>query len=139
MRATVVLDGEGDNAYPQLEWADYPSIQMARRWHGKDVAVTLEFWRGTRTQKQNRFWWGVVVPTFMDAMLNLGNCIIDKDEAHEALKLKFHSRTIIYAKKPIQIPKSTANLSKEEFTRLVQKVEQWLAEANIYLPQQWEP
>ena len=138
MKALVKIDGEGDNAFPYFDWAAYPDIIHVRRYVGKTVDVRIDLWTGKRSQRQNRFYWGVLIPAFMEAMDKYGDIVIDKDEAHEAIKLKWLSRLVIIKGQKIRIPKSTTNLSPEEFSRLVQKVEMWCNECGIYLPEQWE-
>lgn len=127
----------GPNNWPYLEWSDYPSLQHIGRFVGREVSVHVDLWTGKRSQRQNRFYWGVLIPAFMQAMQQYGEIIIDKDEAHEAIRLKWLSKLVIIKGQKIRIPKSTTKLDKHEFCRLVEKVEMWCNQCGIYLPEQW--
>jgi len=99
---------------------------QAKQCPDGEVEVSLKPWKDDRTQAQNRYWWGVVVPTFYNSLKNLGIELIDEEEAHEALKIKFLSRTIEVKGKTLRLPRSTAKLKKDEFAMLIHKINGWL-------------
>lgn len=118
---------------------DVQALTNFKRYEGKEVEVTIHIWTGRRSQRQNRYWHGVVVPAVTECLLeNYGEIITDKDEGHEVCKYMFHYKVISTGKKNHRIPRSTKNLKADEFARLIEKVNLWLTERGRYLPEPWE-
>lgn len=96
---------------------------------GQAVVITIKREHATRSNQQNRYWWGVVVPLIAE---HLG---YTNDEMHEALKYKF-LRTEAEAA-PTDLPKirSTTSLNTKEFTDLIENVITWAgSEFGIEIP-----
>jgi hypothetical protein len=98
---------------------------------GDNVLVSIQKRKYTRTLKQNRLWWGLVIEAIGDATGQ------DKDTVHEYIKAKF------LPKKPItlgngdiyEVQIGTSDLTKDEMTDLVSRVNAWLiSEWGIVLP-----
>ena len=92
-----------------------------RRFEGEAVEVEVRKRRSQRSGRQNRYWWGVLVPALAD------HTGYSKDEMHEALKAKFLSTEDL----SLGLTKigSTAKLGTQEFADLVDRVVLWAAEA----------
>jgi hypothetical protein len=95
---------------------------------GKDIVFTLKENKDFRTNQQNKLWW-----KYMQIMGNeLG---YDKDEMHDICKLKFLKRERYEDGIRVEYLKSTAQLTKQEFKKLVDEVIIWAAKTfSINLP-----
>jgi len=97
------------------------------QFEGKNVRVTLDKETHPRTLPMNSYYWGVVVPLIGD---HLG---YDKDEMHEALKVKFASEQDIIT--GLSRVESTAKMTVERFIEYTDQIRRWSAEfLNIYVP-----
>ena len=67
-----------------IKFADIAKLQIELRgFEGKEVTVTIERKRRMRSNNQNKFYWGVVIPIIAELTG------YDKDRAHDAMRLKF--------------------------------------------------
>lgn len=99
------------------------TMEFLRR-EKKRVVVTVKDWRKNRSNRQNAYWWGVVVPMFAHP-----DCMAcSPDEAHEALKAELNCEFREVGDRLIRIPKSTANLTTLEFKELVEKAQRLAGE-----------
>lgn len=96
-------------------------------FEGRRVELVLRKRQSKRTDRQNRYYWGVIVEI-------LGNhCGYEPEEMHEALKVKFlgahpDERGLVRVG-------STAKLSTDEFIRYTNAVVRWAAEnLSVYIP-----
>lgn len=104
---------------------------------GKNVEVIVKKKRAKRSDAQNRFYWGVVIPIIHDAFKELGHRL-NPEEVHFFLKQKFNYQTLCNADGEMvgEIPKSTAELNKLEFMEYVDKISQWATEMlNVTIPE----
>lgn len=85
---------------------------------GKKIVGTLKKWHKTRTSQQNRAWWGIMIPIYMQCYGT-----DNKDEAHRALCCAVgHSETHCDIKgRRHEEPKETHNLPTDEFSQLWEK------------------
>jgi hypothetical protein len=95
---------------------------------GCELLVTVERVRATRSQAQNRWYWGVIVKAISDSTG------YDPLEVHELLKEKFLPKTLALPDKhgvadEFVIGGSTAKLNKLEFGEYCEGVRRWAAEA----------
>ena len=98
------------------------------KFDGMDIVFTLKENKDYRTNSQNKLWW-----KYMHIMgADLG---YSKDEMHDICKLKFLKRERIEDGIKVEYLKSTAQLTKKEFTKLVDDVIIWAAQTfSINLP-----
>ena len=102
-----------------------------KRFDGHEVEVEVRKRRSKRSDKQNRYWWGVLVATLAQ------HTGYTADEMHEALKAKFIAREDVTL--GLMRIGSTAKLNTVDFAELVDKVVLWAAEdlgVVIPLPEQ---
>jgi hypothetical protein len=93
------------------------------------VEIVIKRVRATRSNQQNRFWWGVVVPTLGE------HCGYTNDEMHEALKHKFLRLDADPDQFGLVRVRSTATLNTKEFTDLIENVVTWAgSEFGIAIP-----
>lgn len=81
--------------------------------------VTVKRWRPTRTNQQNKYYWGVVIQMISD---ETGQ---DKDGIHDGLRAKFLTTD---QDKPLQIIRSTTSLNTKEMMEYIDKIVLWAAE-----------
>jgi hypothetical protein len=95
---------------------------------GKDIIFTILENKDYRTNSQNKLWW-----RYMDILsADLG---YSKDEMHDICKLKFLKRERFEDGIKVEYLKSTAQLTKKEFNKLVDEVIIWAAQTfSINLP-----
>tara|TARA_R110002020_G_scaffold1629_7_gene7365 strand:+ start:1572 stop:1949 length:378 start_codon:yes stop_codon:yes gene_type:complete len=103
-------------------------VEDLLKLEGKDVIFTLKENKDYRTNSQNKLWW-----KYMQIMgADLG---YSKDEMHDICKLKFLKRERYEDGIKVEYLKSTAQLTKKEFTKLVDEVIIWAAQTfSISLP-----
>ena len=95
---------------------------------GKDIVFTLSENKDYRTNSQNKLWW-----KYMHILgQELG---YTKNEMHDICKLKFLKRERVEDGIKVEYLKSTAQLTKKEFKKLVDDVIIWAAQTfSINLP-----
>lgn len=103
--------------------------KVFEQFDGKEIEITVDLAKKKRTNPQNSYWWGVVIPMVHMGILETGE-LISKEQIHEMLKMKFLSFDI-----PIDadghfetFTKTTSGLTTTEFNDLIEKVQQWGAE-----------
>lgn len=82
-----------------------------------------------RTDPQNRYYWGLVVPIIQKGIKDLGTDLT-KEETHEFLKARFNISDLVNEQtgEAISIPLSTTRLNKEQFGEYIEKIQQFAAE-----------
>lgn len=103
-------------------------IDLPRQWVGKAVTVTEE--KLTRSQKQNRYYFGVVLDM---ASLSCGQSV---DDIHDAMCAKFlpderkrvdFVNTLTGEVESVQIdPRRSSKLNRMEFYDFVELVREWV-------------
>ena len=91
--------------------------KIADAFKTKDVVITFELRKKKRSNPQNRYYWGVIVPM---ASILISDCygeIIDNNEAHCFLKEKFCKKEVVnkITSEIEMITISTSSLSTLEF------------------------
>jgi hypothetical protein len=98
--------------------------EIRKALDGQRVTWTVEKWRRTRTTKQNRAWFGVVITHFCKL---LG--MRDKKEVHRiVLRAIGHYDVVVINGREIEILKTTHNLPTDEFGDLYAAAQQLAAE-----------
>lgn len=94
--------------------------------------VTLKRRRPTRTLNQNRYYWSAVVGPWLTWLReNEGSDFIDKEQAHEALKLAVLGMKTVSNKQTgaaVKVPPRTRRMQTDEFADYVERAIQFLAE-----------
>lgn len=89
-----------------------------------------------RSEQQNRYYFGLVVPLMQKAFKDLGH-ELSQQETHEFLKAKFNSFEVVNhdTGEAVSVPKSTTKLSKLEFSEYIEKIQRFAAEfLNTQIP-----
>lgn len=110
--------------------------EVAGLFEGKQIEVTFRRKRKRRSDQQNRYYWGVVVPLIVEAFIDLGHSelIQGNSESHEAvhamLKRRFMSdgRTLedkdgnVYELDP-----TTTDKTAVEMAEYMERIQEWAA------------
>jgi len=114
-------------------------VQMvAEAYPNGTIEVTFKKKTRRRTNPQNAYYWGVVLPHIHAALVDLGNDI-DQDEAHDFLKNNFLPSKRIADRDGLNLGlagKSTAKLTTVEFNAYIERVCRFALEDlnNLYIP-----
>ena len=93
------------------------------------VEVIVKPYKANRSDNQNRYYWGVVVPMIAD------ETGYTKDEMHEILRGLFLGDTVNVYGKEVKISRSTASLKTSEFEEYLEKCRGWASETlSCYVP-----
>lgn len=107
-----------------------------RNMEGKRVRITLEEAKRRRSNNQNAYYWGVVIPIILAMFKDAGNDV-DETEVHEYLKehiggLKHVMTTPDGIRKSVVT--SSTKLTTQEFEDYMEKVRAWAAEFDLIIP-----
>ena len=111
-------------------------LKFASSLNCKEFTFTLEKKRSKRSNQQNKYYWCVVVPLVKQGLTELGH-LIDLERTHEFIKGEFNYKEIVNEKtgEVKRLPNSTTQLTKTEFSDMIERVKIWSAEwCGIYIP-----
>lgn len=118
------------------------SIQSAIKLHeGKRVKITIEEFKSPRSNKQNRYWWGVCIPILRDIFIDFREPGDDTDynnpeNVHYMAKLHiwhlYKSVPFMSGQTLIVLPSPKVNT--KEWNDLMIKTQQWAAERGYQIP-----
>lgn len=105
-----------------------------RRHEGRQIVLEVRQSR-KRSNQQNRYYWGAMLPIVQQGMKELG-VIVSIEQTHELLKFRFlKSEYVTNDGEIIQTIRSTTELSPPEFNDYIEYIKQWSAEyLNIVIP-----
>lgn len=104
---------------------------------GKDVEVIIRRKKRRRSNEQNGYYWAIMVPMIVDALIDLGHNDLqsgNKDShemIHEFLKGRFLNNGLEVSDiqgEVITLPPSTKRLSTVEFMDYKDNIQRWAAE-----------
>jgi hypothetical protein len=113
-----------------------PALTAWREKHrGLDIVLSVKVKRKHRSNPQNGYYWGVIVPMVMDAINSYGN-EFDKDETHEFLKSKFNLVEVeVKDGGYLLVPRSTGELDTAEFSSYCEQIRQFSSMVlGVYIP-----
>lgn len=101
----------------------------------KQVTVVLKVKGKDRSNPQNRYYWGVIIPMVQFAMNEFGNDFT-KEETHEFLKKEFNwEEKEMKDGYYVKVPRSTTKMNTVEFMDYKEKIQQFASEVlGIYVP-----
>ena len=118
--AAHVTDGGVLQVYDEAKWH-----QALDKRSGKRVWVELLSEAQIRSNQQNRRWWGLIVPAVQECwQRDRGDTLpLPKEAVHDALVAAFGGGMV---KTPLgRARRSTTSMSTEEFTALMEAVEEY--------------
>jgi len=101
---------------------------IIKQYEGKRVEISISKAKKERSNQQNRYYWGCLIPILRSALKDLGN-IYTAEQVHDILKYKFlKSDKHIKDGEFITEIKSTTELSTSEFMDYIAEIQRWSAE-----------
>ena len=120
-----------------------PLLEAALKQHeGKEVSITIERWRKKRSNEQNAYWWGVIVPIFQDCFREAG-MVRNKEQTHQLITdliIQKYGDSVILQESVLegevfQEKRGTSDLSTSEFMELVSEAQMFASEVfDIAIP-----
>jgi len=94
---------------------------------GRYIAEISTFNR--RSNQQNRYYWGLVVPMIRKGIKELGTDLTH-EETHEFLKSRFNKDELVNpgTGEMVEIPLSTTRLTKSEFGEYIENIQRFASE-----------
>lgn len=99
-------------------------IDAIKSFEGCDVLITLEKPKKKRSNPQNAFYYGVVIPIVQNCLRDAGY-LMTNEATHDLIKLKFLKETILTNEETGEIVervKSTTELSTSQFMDFVAEI-----------------
>jgi len=129
----------GDNGKLEKVYSKRAFDNDLKLFSGMDIEISFKKWRKSRTNKQSNYYWGCVITSVIDGLVDAGyeRYKLNSETVHEFLKEKFLKEEITSKEtgEIIYIPRSTASLSTVEFATYVDDIIRWSAEfLNITIP-----
>ena len=105
----------------------------------KEIEITIAKHKKSRTGKQNRWYWGVAVPTVQTGILNQSGILHDKDTIHALILsavggLQMETKMIMGLNVIEVKQKRTSGMSVEEFNQFYIQIQEHFAEKDILIP-----
>lgn len=113
--------------------------QDIKLFEGKRVEITIRKAKKIRTNPQNAWYWGCIIPAVLQGLTDVGNAGLTSDEVHHFLKDRFlpDGKTILIPEsgEQIVISKTTTTLSTTEMMDYTNQIIQFAAEMlNVVIP-----
>lgn len=110
-----------------------------KSFEGKDIEVTLQLKRKSRSNNQNSYYWGVVLPLVQDGLKEATGEVRDINSIHYQILLPLLSvnREIVNTEtgQVISEKLTSSEMTTTEFMEYVISIQQWAAEfLNINIP-----
>ena len=99
-------------------------IDAIKSFEGCDVLITLEKPKKKRSNPQNAFYYGVIIPIVQNCLRDAGY-LMTNEATHDLIKLKFLKETILTNEETGEIVervKSTTELSTSQFMDFVAEI-----------------
>jgi len=96
--------------------------QWIKDHKGHTVVLTIDKKKRKRSNDQNEYYWGCVIPMVQRAMNSYGNDY-SRNETHEFLKAQFNWKEVVVKDcQYIKVPQSTTKLSTVDFMEYLDKI-----------------
>lgn len=105
-------------------------VEAVSSFEGKDCLFTIEPIKKNRSNQQNRYYHGVVIPIVKNCLKDAGY-IMNNDNVHDLLKLKFLREVLFINESTGDITertKSTTELSTSAFMDYISEIRQFTLE-----------
>jgi len=109
---------------------------LLKYFTGKQIEITVQKKKKFRSNMQNAYYWGVVVPIIKQGLIDMGNECSNND-VHEFLKAKFNFKELVNQTtgEVVNVPQSTANITTSAFMDYIASIQKFAAEfLNSYVP-----
>ena len=112
---------------------DYESYEALNELEGKRVEVTIKEYKDTRSNRANRYYWGVVIPSVFKAFAEMGIKLVNQEQAHEMMRIKFLMEEVQIGEESFRVPKSTTKMKTDEFANYIFVIVEYLREYYSYV------
>jgi hypothetical protein len=105
-------------------------IEAIKSFEGKDVLITFEKPKKKRSNPQNAFYYGVIIPIVQNCLKEAGH-VMTNESTHDLIKLKFLKEIILVNEdtgEVVERVKSTTELSTSQFMDFVAEIRQFTNE-----------
>jgi hypothetical protein len=99
-------------------------IEAIKSFEGKDVLITFEKPKKKRSNPQNAFYYGVIIPIVQNCLKEAGH-VMTNESTHDLIKLKFLKEIILVNEdtgEVVERVKSTTELSTSQFMDFVAEI-----------------
>ena len=111
--------------------------EVIKSLEGKDIVITIEKKRKKRSNPQNSFYHGIVIPILKQGFYNSLGEHVSADEIHTFLKNRFLFKEIVNEQNAeiIKMPQSTTELTTIQFEEYLDKIREFATEfLSIQIP-----
>lgn len=124
---------EGEVLHLDKAWE---TIEALKELNGKKVEIAIKEWKNTRRNRANRYYWGVVIPSVFKAFAEMGIKLVNHEQAHEAMRLKFLSMEVETKEGSFKVPQSTTTMKVDEFANYIFVIIEYLRDYyNFVVPE----
>jgi hypothetical protein len=119
-KITIISDVQGGN----LKRNRNLIIDAIKSFEGSNVLITFEKPKKKRSNPQNSFYYGVVIPIVQNALRDTGY-IMTNEATHDLIKLKFLKEVILTNEETgevVERVKSTTELSTSQFMDFIAEI-----------------
>lgn len=115
-------------------------IDTLKHYAGKTIRIKIAKWTKPRSLPQNRYYFGILIPQVIDALVDNGidRSELDTNLVHDMLKMKFLKKELVSEHgEVIEYVQQTSKLTTEEFSIYIDDIVRWCAETLsyvVYLP-----
>lgn len=99
---------------------------------GRRFEETFERWRPIRSDQANRRYWGLLIPLAQHVLSQTRDLPLSKEQVHFVLVSAFAGCDIT-SLGPVPVP--TRSMDTGQFSTYCEKVQAWLADAGIAVPE----
>jgi hypothetical protein len=99
-----------------------------RTFEGKQVTIKIERTKKKRSNPQNSYMWGIIIPIVQNTLKEAGHTLT-QEQTHDLLKLKFLKETILANEETgeyIERIKSTTELSTSQMMDYFASIREWI-------------
>jgi hypothetical protein len=100
-------------------------IDAIKSFEGQQVFVTIQKAKKKRSNPQNSFYWGCVIPIIQSALKKVGE-LMTLEQTHELLRLRFLKHTVLQNEETgecVERIKSTTELSTTDFMDYLKQIQ----------------
>lgn len=110
------------------------ALRKLQAMEGQPIEVALDEWSDSRSHRQNRYYFGVVIPGAIAAFRFDWGVRLTKQAAHDACRQQFLGVQLMGVKK-VPVVRSSATLTTAEFTAYIETIRHWaLHECGVLIP-----
>lgn len=128
-----------DGSIKPLHYEAYKR-QLQAAFKDKNVLITVEALKNTRSDKQNRYYWGVVIPHVLKFHEDTQGEKLSQHEAHilcltHAMEAKIQTKKIMGLEVMYYEEKSSSKMTTKEFAEFVDKLRTFWLGLGLDIPE----